>query len=96
MKVVVCYDVATQESEGRKRLRKIAEACEAHGVRVQYSVFECDLSPAVWVKLRSRLLDLMDPEHDSLRFYFVDVHDAAKTEHHGAKVPLDLSGPLLF
>lgn len=96
MKVVICYDVSTQDTLGRRRLRKIAEACKDHGVRVQFSIFECDLSPAQWVKLRRRLLDLMDEQTDSLRFYFIDAQEAEKTEHHGIRAPLDLSGPLLF
>lgn len=96
MKVVICYDVSTQDPPGRKRLRKIAEACKDHGVRVQYSVFECEISPAQWVILKHQLLDLMDERTDSLRFYYINTQAAEKTEHHGVRAPLDLSGPLLF
>lgn len=38
MRVVVSYDVRTDTSEGRRRLRRIAKLCESNGVRVQYSV----------------------------------------------------------
>jgi CRISPR-associated protein Cas2 len=36
---------------------------------MQYSVFECEVDPAQWVRLRARLLQEIDPGKDSLRFY---------------------------
>lgn len=95
MRVLVCYDVDTGDKAGARRLRRIAEACRDHGVRVQYSVFECQLQPAAWLALRHRLLGLYEGESDSLRFYFLAEDDAQKTEHHGVRRPLDVSGPLL-
>ena len=41
MLVIVCYDVSTETQEGRRRLRRVAKACESIGQRVQKSVFEC-------------------------------------------------------
>ncbi len=41
MLILVCYDVSTIEAAGRRRLRRVAQACEDYGVRVQKSVFEC-------------------------------------------------------
>ncbi|MGH8042248.1 MAG: CRISPR-associated endonuclease Cas2, partial [Rudaea sp.] len=41
MLVIVCYDVSTETREGRRRLRRVAKACESVGQRVQKSVFEC-------------------------------------------------------
>lgn len=95
MRVLVCYDVDTGDKGGARRLRRIAEACHDHGVRVQYSVFECKLQPADWLALRHKLLGLFESESDSLRFYFLSEDDALKTEHHGVRKPLDVSGPLL-
>ena len=69
MLVLVTYDVNTIEGNGAARLRRVAKACRDYGQRVQLSVFECDLDPALWVRLRARLIDLIDPEQDSLRFY---------------------------
>ena len=98
MLVLVCYDVAADQAdkEGPKRLRRISEACKDHGVRVQYSVFECRLAEREWVVLRARLLKEFDPAADSLRFYFLREDAAARTEHHGVRPPLDLSGPLIL
>lgn len=95
MFVLVSYDVQTQDPAGRKRLRRIAKICENHGQRVQYSVFECLVDPAQWTKLRGQLLDEMNEEEDSLRFYFLGSNWKRRVEHVGAKPALDLEGPLI-
>ncbi|XXF79374.1 CRISPR-associated endonuclease Cas2 [Myxococcaceae bacterium GXIMD 01537] len=94
--VLVCYDVKVSDPDGSRRLRRIARACRDHGVRVQYSVFECVLEPKDWVVLKARLLAEFDAAGDSLRFYFLGMDAAGKTEHHGARVPLDVEGPLIL
>ncbi|WP_339951101.1 CRISPR-associated endonuclease Cas2, partial [uncultured Albimonas sp.] len=53
MMVLVTYDVSTTDAEGRRRLRQIARACQDHGQRVQFSVFEIEVEPAMWTKLRA-------------------------------------------
>ncbi len=96
MLVVVSYDVETTDAAGRRRLRRIAKACQDHGQRVQFSVFECELTPAAWTALRQRLIDAMDQERDSLRFYFLGADGRRRIEHVGSRTPLDLEGPLLI
>lgn len=93
--VIVCYDVKTSDEGGAKRLRRIAEACNDYGVRVQYSVFECSIGEKDWVVLRRRLLEEFDAQQDSLRFYFIDAGDFGRREHHGVRAPLDPTGTLL-
>jgi CRISPR-associated protein Cas2 len=95
MLMLVTYDVSTLTREGRRRLRRVARACQNHGIRVQLSVFECDLEPAQWVGLRARLLDLIDPSSDSVRFYYLG-SGPRRIEHHGAKIPIDPNAPLVF
>ena len=51
-------------------------------------MFECEVDPAQWTTLRARLLGLIDPTVDSLRFYHLG-SGARRIEHHGAKVPFD-------
>lgn len=94
--IIVCYDVDTTDAEGARRLRRIADACKDYGVRVQYSVFECDVGAAEWTVLRDRLLNEFEPAHDSLRFYFLNVESAQRTEHHGVRKPIDVKGPLVI
>lgn len=69
MELLLSYDVATETPEGRRRLRHVAKACEAHGQRVQKSVFECVLSEADLEKLKHKLRKIIDMEKDSLRIY---------------------------
>ncbi len=95
MLVLIAYDVSTQNSAGRRRLRRVAQECENFGVRVQKSLFECLLREQDWVRLRSRLLAELDAKEDSLRIYFLDELSRAQTEHHGVAPPLNLSGTLI-
>jgi CRISPR-associated protein Cas2 len=93
--VLVTYDLATTTREGRKRLRNVAKTCVSYGQRVQNSVFECQIDPTQWAKLRIRLLELYRPEEDSLRFYFLGSNWRHRVEHHGAKPSLDVEEPLI-
>lgn len=95
MLVLVTYDVKTSEPGGARRLRRIAKACRDWGQRVQYSVFEIEVDPAQWVALRARLEAIMDPAHDSLRYYFLGANWNRRVEHVGAKPTLDLDGTLI-
>lgn len=90
MLVLITYDVNVTTSAGRRRLRKISKTCLDFGVRVQNSVFECEVDPAQWVSLQGELLDLFDPDLDSLRFYFLGSNWKRKVEHHGAKDTKDV------
>ena len=96
MMVLITYDVSTESDGGKRRLRRVAKACRDYGQRVQYSVFECDVDPAQWVKLKDRLLKEIDTETDSLRFYQLGANWRPCIEHFGAKPALDLDGPLVF
>ncbi|MCP4662529.1 MAG: CRISPR-associated endonuclease Cas2 [bacterium] len=95
MFVVVTYDVSTVEAAGRRRLRRVAKICEDYGQRVQNSVFECTVDPERWARLRLRLVDTIDPEVDSLRFYHLGKNWRRRVEHVGAKPEVDLEGPLI-
>lgn len=96
MLVLITYDVCTIDAPGRRRLRRVARACEDYGQRVQYSVFECTVGDAEWVLLRHRLLTEIDPKADSLRLYFLDKTAMERLEHHGVRKPRDLSEPLVL
>jgi len=95
MFVLVSYDVATSDSGGPRRLRRVSKACLDYGQRVQYSVFECIVDPAQWAVLRQRLIDEIDPEVDSLRFYFLGSNWKRRIEQIGAKKSYDPEGPLI-
>ncbi|WP_428771029.1 CRISPR-associated endonuclease Cas2 [Treponema sp. HNW] len=69
MMMLITYDVNTTAPEGRKRLNAVAKICTDYGQRVQNSVFECMLEPAMYVEIKHRLRGIIDHEADSLRFY---------------------------
>ncbi len=95
MFVIVSYDVATTEEGGQRRLRRVARACKDFGQRVQYSVFECIVDPAQWTMLKERLISEIDPEKDSLRFYYLGSNWQRRVEHVGAKASIDQEGLLI-
>jgi CRISPR-associated protein Cas2 len=95
MMMLITYDVNTETPAGRRRLRRVAKACENYGQRVQNSVFECLLEPAQWTNLRDRLLQEADLELDSLRFYSLGANWKRRVEHVGAKPTYDPEGPLV-
>lgn len=95
MMVLVTYDVNTETKEGQRRLRHVAKICENRGQRVQNSVFECLVDMAQWVEMRQRLMDTMDAQKDSLRFYFLGRNWQRRVEHAGAKPTYDPQGPLI-
>ncbi|WP_112875561.1 CRISPR-associated endonuclease Cas2 [Paracoccus endophyticus] len=96
MLVLVTYDVAVQTEGGAKRLRRVARACQDWGQRVQYSVFEIEVDPAQWTRLKAGLEQIIDPRHDSLRYYYLGANWTRRVEHVGAKPATDLGGPLIL
>lgn len=96
MLMLVAYDVSTETTEGRRRLRRVARACLDFGQRVQNSVFECEVDPAQWTALRNRLIREIDAEADSLRFYRLGGEGRRRIEHIGAKPVRDLGAPMIF
>ena len=95
MLVLVTYDVNTETAAGRKRLRRVAKTCVNFGQRVQFSVFECLVDTGQWSALRARLIDEIDQNKDSLRFYFLGSNWRRRVEHIGAKKTIDQEGPLI-
>ena len=96
MYVLITYDVSTSSEGGEKRLRKVAKVCEDYGQRVQNSVFECQLDPAMLVEMKAKLLAIINDEKDSLRFYNLGRNWKPRVEHLGANPGYDIDGPLIL
>jgi len=96
MMVLVSYDVSTIDRQGRSRLRRVAKTCQDYGTRVQNSVFECVLDPAIWVVLKTKLEDIYDPEQDSLRFYFLGANWDNRIEHLGRTPNINVTDILIL
>ena len=95
MLVLVTYDVRTEESQGQRRLRRVAKVCEDYGQRVQKSVFECLVDPGQWIRMKSKLIKEINTDEDSLRFYFLGKNWKIKVEQIGVTTSYDPEGPLL-
>ena len=96
MMTLVSYDVSTVDAAGRKRLRKVAKECVNYGQRVQNSVFEVDVDYGTFLKLKDRLMKIIDEEQDSLRFYYLGNNWKRRVEHIGAKETYDPEGSLIW
>ena len=94
--MLVAYDVSTLDAAGRRRLRRVARLCKDFEQHVQYSVFECQVNPAQWAELRARLMDEIDSQADSLRFYRLGANWRSRVEHVGCRPAYDPDAPLVF
>jgi CRISPR-associated protein Cas2 len=83
MMVLVSYDVMVTSSGGQTR-------------RVQYSVFECVVDPAQWVKLKNISEKTIDEKKDSLRYYYLGANYKRRIEHVGAKPSYDVDSPIII
>lgn len=96
MLVIACYDVSTETRAGRRRLRRVAKACEARGQRVQKSVFECRLDQRQFEELERTLLGIIDPKTDCLRFYRLTEPVDTHIREHGNFKATNFEDPLVL
>ena len=96
MLVLVCYDVNTETSAGRRRLRRVAKVCGSTGQRVQKSVFECQVDVAQFEALERRLLAEINPDQDCLRLYRIPQTRGFEVLEHGSFKAMDFDGPLVL
>ena len=61
---LIAYDI----SSGR-RLRRVARTCEDYGIRVEKSVFECDLKDKDFEAMWSQLSRIVNVEEDRVIDY---------------------------
>ena len=95
MWILVTYDVNTETSDGRSRLRRVAKTCEDYGQRVQRSVFECTVNDTIFHEMKGRLLNVIDADLDSIRFYKLPEGREKRVEEYGIGKVIDFTGPLL-
>lgn len=95
MLIIVTYDVSTETSAGRRRLRRVAKVCERYGQRVQKSVFECQVDQMLYEEIERELLAEIDENEDNLRFYrLTEPHDL-RIKQYGRFRSTDFEGPLV-
>ena len=96
MMVLVTYDVSTADNSGKSRLRKVAKECQDYGQRVQNSVFEINVDYGTFLKVKDKLLKLIDEDSDSIRFYYLGKNWQNRVEHFGAKETYDSEGVIII
>lgn len=96
MLVIVCYDVNTETSQGRRRLRRVAKICESTGQRVQKSVFECQVNQMQLDELARRLLAEIQVNEDCLRLYRMADTRGCEVHEYGRFKATDFDGPLVI
>lgn len=96
MLVLVTYDVNTKTAQGVRRLARVAKVCTNYGQRVQNSVFECLVDSTQFAIIKKQLLDIIDAEMDSVRYYILGDKYKSKIEHIGVQKAFDLSGALII
>lgn len=95
MLIIVTYDVSTETAAGRKRLRRVAKACERLGQRVQKSVFECQVDAMEYEALERELLAEIKLDEDNLRFYRITEPTEMRIKQYGTFRSIDFNGPLV-
>ena len=74
----------------------MAKQCQNYGRPDQNSVFECILDQAQSVVLKQSLIDIIDENVDSLRFYYLDNKYQTKVEHVGVEHGIAVDQPLIL
>ncbi len=83
MFIVVSYDVADD-----KRRSRVFKTLKNFGQWMQFSVFECEVDKANFLRLKDRLDHLIEPEkEDSIRFYFLCESCKRQIERIGGEKP---------
>lgn len=96
MFILITYDVNITSSAGQKRLRQVAKACLDYGKRVQNSVFECVLTEAQFVLLKSRLSEIISQSDDSIIFYKLGNNWKRHVERIGKDNSVDVTETLIL
>ena len=94
--ILVTYDVRTETVEGKRRLRKVAKICSNFGQRVQFSVFECSVTPVQLEQIEHELTNIMDSEADSLRIYILHLGRENSVRTYGRDKYIDFDDPLVL
>jgi len=86
MLFIFTYDIVDD-----KRRTKLAKKLGNFGIRVQYSVFECELNAEKLQQVIKMSLEFIDLQQDSLRIYALCQRCAGETISYGIKKGLEIN-----
>ena len=69
MRIILVYDVSIEDTKDQARLNKVRKVARKYIHHVQKSVFEGDITPSGFEKLKKEMLDIIDPKRDSVIIY---------------------------
>jgi len=95
MMVLITYDVSTMDNDGQRRLRQVSKKCRSHGQRVQNSVFECLLEPAMLIEIKESLKEIINDTMDTVRFYNLGSNWKGRIDSIGMNNTYDPEGSLI-
>lgn len=84
MFIVASYDIPDD-----KRRNRVRKTLQDFGMRVQYSVFECNLTEKHLKRLKTKLTQVIDSEEDNVRYYLLCNSCMRKVELYGKKRPVN-------
>lgn len=96
MLVIVTYDIAVSTARGQRRLSKAARICTNYGRRVQNSVYECLVDATEFQLLKRDLLEVINTNEDTVRFYKLGNNYKSKVEYYGLENGTAADGDLIF
>lgn len=96
MYILVTYDVDTTDKSGQGRLRKVAKACLDYGQRVQNSVFECELTEVQFCLLKEQILNIINTNSDSVRFYHLNRNEKRRVEVFGVETSYKVDDAIII
>ena len=94
--ILISYDIATNYKNGTERLRKVAKLCQNYGIRVQNSVFECNIDYQTYLLIKKNLSDIIEKKVDSIRFYELGNNFEGHIVHISAKKTWDFVETLII
>ena len=83
MKYIVSYDISAD-----KKRTKASKLLEDFGVRIQYSVFECELTKKELKELKAKLSEIINEKIDSVLFILQCENCKNKKEQLGVELSI--------
>ena len=72
MRIILVYDINTEDREGQKRLNKVRMIARKYLQHVQKSVFEGNITISRLERLKKEILKVINTNKDSLIIYIFD------------------------
>ncbi|SHH08602.1 CRISPR-associated protein, Cas2 family [Thermosyntropha lipolytica DSM 11003] len=69
IRVILIYDISTDDEKGKRRLVKIMKTCRKYLVHVQKSVFEGDITEGQMLLLKKEILAVINKQQDFVIIY---------------------------